>query len=181
MIKWFKVLIDSVSEKGFGRLFSGKGTLGGDYIDRQMFQHSGFTSIPSEGAQGITLQRGQNYICIATEDNPDNVPELQSKGDVAIYSSSNYVVKISADGSIEIKGSGVVISGDGTPGSVVLGEGVADNLMKDSIIQKYNNHCHVETGSIGGITSTPTIGGIISPPSTSTFLPIDATSEVQGS
>ena len=181
MIKWFKVLIDSVSEKGFGRLFSGKGTLGGDYVDRQMFQHSGFTSIPSEGAQGITLQRGQNYICIATEDNPDNVPELQNKGDVAIYSSSNYVVKISADGSIKIKGSGVVVSGDGTPGSVVLGEGVADNLMKDSIIQKYNNHGHTETGTPGGVTSGPIPTGVIPPPSNVTYLATDATSEVQGS
>jgi hypothetical protein len=155
--------------------------LGGDYVDRQMFQHSGFTSIPAEGAQGITIQNGQNYICIATEDNPDNVPELQNKGDVAIYSGENYVVKISSDGSIEITGSKVEIKGDGTPGSVVLGAGVADNLMKDSIINKFNNHCHTETGTAGGITTTPVIGGVVAPPSTVTFLPTDATSEVQGS
>jgi|TARA_Y100000310_G_scaffold345805_1_gene470226 hypothetical protein len=180
-MKWIKVLIDSISGKGFSRQFSGKGMLGGDYVDRQMFQQSGFTSIPAEGSQGITIQNGQNYVCVATEDNPDNVPELQNKGDVAIYSGSEYVVKISANGSIEIIGSKIEIKGDGTPGSVVLGAGVAEDLMKDSIIQKYNSHGHIETGSPGGTTSAPVISPTTVPPSTVTFLQTDATSEVQGS
>ena len=180
-MKWLKILIDSVSGKGFSRLFSGKGTLGGDYTDRQIFQQSGFTSIPGDGAQGVVLQNGQNYICIATEDNPDNVPELQNKGDVAIYSGSDYVIKISADGSIEMTGSKIEIKGDGTPGSVVLGAGVAEDLMRDSIIQKYNNHGHIETGSPGGTTSAPVITPTSVPPSTVTFLATDATSEVKAS
>lgn len=177
-MKWLKILIDSVSGKGFSRLFSGKGSLGGDYTDRQMFQQSGFTSIPGDGAQGVVLQNGQNYICIATEDNPDNVPELQSKGDVAIYSGSDYVIKISADGSIEmtgseisVTGSNVTVKGDGTPDSVTLGAGVADKLVKDSIINKYNSHTHV-VSSFGAPSTVPVPLYILG---------VDNTSEVKAS
>ena len=164
-------MIVDVSGKGFSRLFSGKGMLGGDYVDRQMFQHSGFTSIPAEGAQGITIQNGQNYICIATEDNPDNVPELQNKGDVAIYSGENYVVKISADGSIEIKGNSVNIEGDGTPGSVTIGGGNLQNLLTEAVIDTLES----ATMPISGSTAGPYAVGTFS------LNPLNKTSEVQGS
>jgi hypothetical protein len=179
-MKWLKILIDSVSGKGFSRLFSGKGSLGGDYTDRQIFQQSGFTSIPSDGAQGVVLQNGQNYICIATEDNPDNVPELQNKGDVAIYSGSDYVIKISANGDIEmagseisVTGSNVTVAGDGTPGSINLGAGVLQNLVTETIIT-----------TLESPTTTMPVSGVVAGPypvGTFSANPLNTTSEVQGS
>ncbi len=177
-MKWLKILIDSVSGKGFSRLFSGKGSLGGDYTDRQIFQQSGFTSIPGEGAQGVVLQNGQNYICIATEDNPDNVPELQNKGDVAIYSGSDYVIKISANGNIEmtgseisVTGSSVTVKGDGTPDSINIGGGLLQNLITESIMDTLES------------VTMPVSGAIAGPYPVGTFSlnPLNTTSEVKAS
>lgn len=165
MSGFIKTLISSVSGFGFSKVFSAKGTLGGDYKDRQFMQHSGFSSIPKEGAQAVVLKRGENYICVATADNPDDVPNLQNAGDVAIYASSDYIVKISASGNIEIKG-------NGSPGSIVLGDGVADNLMKDSVIIKYNTHVHT-----GGVLP----GALTGPPDTGLYDPTDATTQLKGS
>lgn len=159
---FIKVLLDVVTGKGFGKLFQGKGALGGDYVDRQLFQHTGFTSLPRNGSQAVVLKRGENYICIASADNPENVPDLQNAGDVAIYTTSDYLIKISASGQIEIKG-------NGNPGSIILGSGVVDKIMKDSIIDKYNNHVH------------PSNGLPIAPGDPTRFNSSDATTETEAS
>jgi phage gp45-like len=164
MRMFIKTLIGSVTGKGLNKTFTGKDALGGDFVDRQFLQQSGFTSIPKEGAQGIIIKSGENHVCIATENQEGDVPELQNAGDVAIYSSSNYVIKISAAGEIEIKG-------NGNAGSIVLGTGVVDNLMKDTIISKFNSHTHTG-GTIGGNTGTPNIG---------IFDSTDATTETKAS
>ncbi len=143
---FMKALINTITGKGFDKLFEGNGALGGDYKDRQLFQQAGFTSVPREGSQGVVLKRGENYICVATADDPSNVPELQNAGDVAIYASTDYLIKISVSGEIEIKG-------NGNAGSITLGTGVVDNLMKVTIVAKYNAHTHVAPS---GTTGVPT-------------------------
>jgi len=174
---FMKALINVVTGKGFNKLFDGNGALGGDYKDRQYFQDTGFTSMPREGSQGVVLKRGENYICIATADDPSNVPELQNAGDVAIYASTDYLIKISVSGEIEIKG-------NGNAGSIKLGDGVVDNIMKDSVISKFNNHGHVETGVALGVSSTPTFSPtppVPPAPPSALYSSSDATTQVQAS
>ncbi len=159
---FMKALINVVTGKGTEKLFDGSGALGGDYVDRQLFQQAGFTSLPREGSQAVVLKRGDNYICVATSDQPDDTPDLNNAGDVAIYASTDYIIKISVAGEIEIKG-------NGNSGSIVLGTGVVDKLMKDSIITKYNGHTHLDP--VSGSTGVPN----------TLFDSTDATTQVQGS
>lgn len=156
MSGFIKTLISSVSGFGFSKIFSAKGALGGDYKDRQFFQHSGFSSIPREGAQALVLKRGENYICVATADNPNDVPNLQNAGDVAIYASSDYIVKISASGEIEI-------IGNGSAGSIGLGNGSLKNLVDERIVTILES----ATMPVSGATAGPYVVGTFSNVTTS--------------
>lgn len=140
---FMKVLLDVVTGKGIGKLFQGRGALGGDYVDRQLFQHAGFTSLPREGSQAVVLKRGENYICVATADNPDNVPDLQNAGDVAIYTTTDYLIKITADGNIEIKG-------NGSEGSIKIGDGTLRKLVDERIIDKLESITLPVSGATAG-------------------------------
>lgn len=173
-----KVFIKSVVENVIGKLFTGVGSLESEYTNRNMYQQSGLSSIPKEGDQGIIIKQGNNYACIATDTPQSDRPVLVTERDVCIYASNGDFVKINGAGGkieiissadIDIKSSGTVnVEGDGTNGSVKLGGGLVANLMKDSIISKYNIHVHTETGAT---TTVPTV----------LWLPADATTEVQGS
>jgi phage gp45-like len=158
MRMFIKTLIGSVTGKGLNKTFTGKDALGGDFVDRQLLQQSGFTSIPKEGAQGIIIKSGENYVCIATENQEGDVPDLQNAGDVAIYSSSNYVIKVSAAGEIEIKG-------NGNQGSIKIGNGTLLKLVDERIISVLESVTlpvsgatagPYPTGSFSSVTTTET-------------------------
>lgn len=161
----------------FGKLFTAKSGLGSEYVNRQFFQHYGFTSIPPENAQGIAFKHGNNIICISSEAKDDDKPILLDPKDSAIYSGKTFFVKLLVNGEMELKG-------NGTANSIRIGTGTLDNLIRDTVIAIYNGHGHIETGTPGGTTSQPVVGLAVTPPppgNVAKFDTSDATTELAGS
>ena len=148
-----KVLIKSVVDSGIGKLFSAIGALGSEYNNRSLWQHWGFSSIPKANSQGIVIKQGNNITCIATEAEESDKPVLNVEGDVAIYTSSNVFIKISADGTIEIKG-------NGTTNSIKIGSGSFQQLLTASVLSVLETATMPIVGAVAG----PYIAGTFTGP-----------------
>lgn len=159
------ILIAKSSEikKGdHGLEFTGIAATGEDINERLKVQDYGFISRAPNGTKHIAIGNGNTLIVLGGYQEKSEMPDL-GEGDVAIYTSPDYYVKVSAGGVVEVKG-------NGSADSIQLGTATRKALMTDSIITKYNSHFHAESGTVTGPPEDP-----------NKFNSTDATSEVTAS
>ena len=163
------ILIAKSSEikKGdHGLEFTGIAATGEDINKRLKVQDYGFISRAPNGTKHIAIGNGNTLVVLGGYQEKSEMPDL-GEGDVAIYTSPDYYVKVSAGGVVEVKG-------NGSSDSIQLGTATRKALMTDSIITKFNTHLHTETGTV---TSTPVDEG----GAPVTYSSLDTTSEVTAS
>jgi phage gp45-like len=69
--------------EGVIKRFTADGRSGETISDREYFQHYGFTSSPLPGAEGVIMNKGNNFIMIASDDRRYRISIVN--GEVCIY------------------------------------------------------------------------------------------------
>lgn len=100
----FRGVLTLVKAAGAVQLVQADGLAGEQLQDNELFQHYGFTSNPAPGTMAIVLPIGgrtAHGIIVATEHGAYRLKNLAS-GEVALYSQFGQVIKLRADGGIDI-------------------------------------------------------------------------------
>ncbi len=105
MTQLIRSIITDISEGEIKR-FSGQGRSGERFLNREYFQHYGFTSRPHAGAEGIALIRGNVVYLIASDDRRYRIS--LEKGEVALHDDQGSVVHLKRGGTILISSGGTV-------------------------------------------------------------------------
>jgi phage gp45-like len=96
-----RVIIKSVWE-GVIKRFSATGRPGEEFINREYFQHYGYTSRPLPGAEGIIIRDGNHIIMIGSDDRRYRV--AIEEGEVALYDDQGQVIRLKRGKEIHIYG-----------------------------------------------------------------------------
>lgn len=118
------------------------GSDGEVFADVEAFQGIGYASRPADGAGEVILLRvsGNHPVIVATRD--ESIRVDLDEDETAIFNSSS-IVKVKADGAIEI----------GSQGGSFAALATKDDI--DALESWASTHVHVETGTT---TNAPTIG-----------------------
>ena len=120
-------------------------------LSGKFYQHFGFASTPTK-ADMIVLQWGNNCISVAETDGQQ--PTLND-GETCLYINKNSYIRIKADGTIVLIGTGIQ-----------LGDENSSNLKKlidERITDKLNGHTHsfgdlvCTGGTVSGSTGDPVV------------------------
>ncbi len=94
-------IIDAVVEGAIKRI-SLRGVAGEKLVDREIFQHYGFTSRPLAGAEGITIREGNCFYVIAEDDRRYRI--AIENGEVCIFDDQGQAVHFKRDKQIHVYG-----------------------------------------------------------------------------
>lgn len=160
-----RAIIQSVVE-GVIKRFTAAGRFNETIIDREYFQHYGFTSRPQSGAEGVVINEGNNFIMIASDDRRYRLPIVN--GEVRIYtdegdniyfqrgkqititSGNKLVANIANEADINAPIVNVNASTSCTITSPLINLGDARSVLRQLIDERllalYNDHTHGESG-----------------------------------
>lgn len=128
------------------------GVLEGETVDDcEHFQGYGFMSVPLPGSEAVVLfpNGDRSHPLVVGVDDRRHRPTDWDEGDTGLYNSAGSVVRLKANGDIEVNpvsGGKVYIRSDG---------GTAEELVKKS---EYDSHIH--PGPLGptGVPTVPAVG-----------------------
>lgn len=141
------------------------GLPGEQFLDREGFQHYGFSSNPIDAqAEGIMIGIGNVFYLIAEDDRRYRI--VMEKGEVALYTDEGDKIHLKRNKIIEITGQEKVIvntkvaeinattSAKIVSPVVELADGTQRKLTDERIVDAINQHTHPTAGT--GPPSTPT-------------------------
>lgn len=166
--------------EGVIKRFSATGRAGETFTDREYFQHYGYTSRPTPGAEGIIFREGNHIIMIASDDRRYRI--ALAEGEVALYDDQGQVIKLKRGKEVHIYGCDKLTADVGVETKItcplvrlvasdkvrieaplleVTGEikdrcDIAAGKKMSEMRSTYNGHTH--PGDSGGTTGTPTQG-----------------------
>jgi phage gp45-like len=131
-----------------------------EFLDRESFQHYGFTSTPvDDQAEGVMIGIGNVFYLIGEDDRRYRI--VIAKGEVALYTDEGDKIHLKRGNIIEIVGQSKVIIN--SP-DVELGNGTLLRLIDERIVAKHNSHVHATAAT--GPPSTPTVQMVLNDVST---------------
>jgi phage gp45-like len=162
-----RAVVTSVIE-GAIKLFSATGRIGETFLNREYFQHCGFTSRPLPGAELILVRDGNHIIAIASDDRRWRIPV--EAGEVALYTDEGdkihfrrgRLIEVVAGTKVKVTAPAVEIVGNVTvtgtlhvTGAISSDASVADQAgTMGEMRTVYDMHTHVDPQ--GGSTAAPT-------------------------
>lgn len=154
MRRVIRTIIDSVIEGAIKRV-AAKGLLGESFVNREVFQHYGFTSRPLAGAEGLMIREGNVFYLIASDDRRFRIA-LQD-GEVALYDDQGQAVHFKRGKQIHVYGADQLVADVGVETVVTcpLVRAVATTkvLLDTPLVQ-----CTGNLLVAGGISSAGTYG-----------------------